>query len=217
VFAVLAGEAKAAEIITYLDTPQLNFKPDHGINDYLSRNTRSAVAKARNRVLKHGHQLDVNWLSDASAIADSMDEIVELRQARDEQMRRAAPDANRELQVFRSTVEGHAAGGRTRLLTVRIDSELAAFALCFLTAGTLWVYANSVSPEFTVYSAGTIANSEVVRYAFTDPTVTALSWGAGIQRYKLSGNIDVSTSRSLTAWSSRPVELLIRAGRRIRR
>jgi hypothetical protein len=74
--------------------------------------------------------------------------------------------------------------------------------LGFLTDGELWVYSNSLSPAFTRYSAGTIGNAEVVRYAHAELSVTVLSRGAGIQRYKLSGPVRLVETETFTAWSS---------------
>ena len=88
------------------------------------------------------------------------------------------------------------------MLELRIGGELAAYAVCNLADGELWVYSNSVSPAYTHYSAGTIANAEVVRYAHADPQIAVLNWGAGIQRYKLSGPVRIVETETLTAWSS---------------
>ena len=76
-----------------------------------------------------------------------------------------------EVATFRATMAGHARAGRARLVEVRIDGALAAYAMCFHAGDSLWVYSNAVSPEFTRYSAGTIANAEVVRLAHADPGV----------------------------------------------
>jgi hypothetical protein len=81
--------------------------------------------------------------------------------------------------------------------------------VCFLgDDGALWVYANLVSPEHTRYSAGTIVNADVVRYAWEHSDVRFVDWGAGVQRYKLSGPTELRASHNLYAWSSRPLRAM---------
>jgi CelD/BcsL family acetyltransferase involved in cellulose biosynthesis len=112
---------------------------------------------------------------------------------------------------FEAVVGTHAAAGRVRLLTLRLNRTLAAFALCLLDRDLLWVYANMVSPDWLRYSAGTISNAEVVRWAHATPGIAGVNWGAGLQRYKLSGPVVLSRSQHLHAWSSRGLRMAVAA------
>jgi len=94
------------------------------------------------------------------------------------------------------------------LLALHLNCELAAFALCVLDNHTYWVLANYASPDWLRYSPGTIANAEVVRHAFESHCIRGVNWGAGIQRYKLSGKTGMAHHRTFYAWSSATLRLI---------
>jgi len=188
--------------------PYVPFEPDTTIRTYLSRNTRSAVAKARNRVLRERSSLEVRWTDEADTIQRCLPEILDVYRARNIQLHGESDiDDPREAATIIAMIRDHALRRRAWLLTVRIDMELAAFAICFVSGGTMWVYRNLASPAWLRYSPGTIANTEVVRRAYADPTIHTVDWGAGVQRYKVSGHGTLRRSQHLYAWSSRPVRL----------
>jgi Acetyltransferase (GNAT) domain len=184
--------------------PQVQFESGTPIHNYISSNTRSAVAKARNRIRRERTSHEIAWTHDANAIERYLPEIIQVHRARNIQLRGAAGiDEPRTAAKFIGMIRAHAARRQAWLLTVRIDSELAAFAVCLVAGGTMWVYTNLASPTWLRYSPGTIANAEVIRRAFADPTIHTVDWGAGVQRYKLSGQVTLRRSEHLRAWSSR--------------
>src|SRR5436309_10940464 len=75
---------------------------------------------------------------------------------------------------------------------------------------------NRVSPAWLRYSPGTIANGEVVRHAFEDPSCHGVNWGGGLQRYKLSGEVTLVPCQTLYAWSSAAARLLLQLHRLVR-
>jgi CelD/BcsL family acetyltransferase involved in cellulose biosynthesis len=85
---------------------------------------------------------------------------------------------------------------------VRIDESLAGYALCLQDGETLRVWDNRVAPRWRRYSAGLIANAELVLRAATDATIAEVDWGCGEQRYKLSLSNQVIDAQVLKAWSS---------------
>ncbi|HSV67666.1 MAG TPA: GNAT family N-acetyltransferase [Mycobacteriales bacterium] len=188
--------------------PRLCFAAGTQLARYLSKNTRSAAAKARNRIARDGRAVTMSWTSDPDDIQACLPEIIDVHRRRNLQRRgRTAFAGPAETAEFTDLVRAQAEDGDLRLLTVRLDGELASFALCQVGDGVLWVYANLVSPDWLRYSAGTIANCEVVRMAHADPSIRCLDWGSGPQRYKLSGPVTMRCSEWLHAWSSRPVRL----------
>jgi CelD/BcsL family acetyltransferase involved in cellulose biosynthesis len=198
-------------------TPQLRFAAGLPLTAYLSRNTRAAVAKARNRIVRDGLRADIGWATTLDQIAAALPEITDVHRRRSVQVRGKStfeqdPAAAR---LFEAVVRLHASAGRVRLLSVRVDGSLAAFALCLLDGDMLWVYANLASPDWLRYSAGTIANAEVVRWAYAAPETAGVDWGTGIQRYKLSGAVTVRRSQHLYAWSSRLLRLGAATHRRL--
>jgi CelD/BcsL family acetyltransferase involved in cellulose biosynthesis len=201
-----------------VEAPQLRFTPGVGLNTYLSRNTRSAVARACGRITRAGLRTDVAWVTDPVAVEAVLPEIVEVHQLRNRQLRgTSALDEPAAAGLFRDIIRTHARDRRLRVLTVRIGPSLASFAVCLVDGGRLWVYANLVSPYWLDYSAGTIANAEVVRAAYLDPAIGGVDWGAGVQRYKLSGSAILRRSQHLLAWSSPALKVGLAVTRSARR
>jgi hypothetical protein len=208
--AALARRLPCAVVTEGSVAPQLIVDHQSALNTHVTRNTRSAVAKARNRIAADGLKSELTWTSDPIEIADALPEIVELHRDRNRQVRgRAGFDDPAEVALFVDMAQAHADAGRAHVARLRIDSQLASFAVCFLgERGALWVYANLVSPKFTHYSAGTIVNADVVRYAWENPDMHSVDWGAGVQRYKLSGPVVLRRSHHLFAWSSRSIRTM---------
>ncbi|MEN3360964.1 MAG: hypothetical protein V7637_4946 [Mycobacteriales bacterium] len=200
------------------DAPQLRFAPGQPLTAYLSRNTRAAVAKARNRIIRDGLTANTAWTAAPGQVAAVLPELMSVHRQRSIQVHgRSAFDDPVAAMFFDAVVRRHASAGKVRLLTLRLDQALAAFALCLLDRDTLWVYANMVSPDWLRYSAGTIANAEVVRWAYAAPETAGVDWGTGLQRYKLSGAVTLRPSQHLYAWSSRGVQLGVAARRQLSR
>ena len=109
-------------------------------------------------------------------------------------------DDPEEADFYQEVLVRHA--DKWRVLAVRIDDGLAGYAICLRDDRTLRVWDNRVSPDWGRYSAGLIANAEVVVSAGADPAVTEVDWGCGVQRYKTSMSSDLMTGDDLMAWSS---------------
>jgi len=61
-----------------LDAPRLHFDQGDTINHYLSRNTRSAAAKARNRIKNDSLDLEISWVLEPTEIANLVPAIVDV-------------------------------------------------------------------------------------------------------------------------------------------
>jgi hypothetical protein len=204
----IAAWLKPSVLSTCTHSPQLWFDRQSGLNRYLSQNTRSAVAKAKNRIKGDGLSIDMQWLSEYGPIEKFMDEIVAVHRERNRQKRgHALLDDPSEAALFRTTVLLHARDERIRLLTLRLADSLAAFAIGVLDRDMLWIYANLASPQWLRYSPGTIINAEVIRLAYSDPSIKGVNWGPGLQRYKMSGDVRLVPSLELMGWSSWPIRL----------
>ncbi len=189
--------------------PHLLFAADAPLSTYLSRNTRSAVAKARNRILREGIQMVQEWTSDPERILKLLPQVLDIYRRRDHQLRgRSMVDDPASESYFEAFVAEHTRQGLMNLLTIHLEGQLAAFALCLLDNGKYWVLVNRTSPAWLRYSTGTIANAEVVRHAFEDPRSCGVNWGGGPERYKLSGEVTLVHYQTLYAWSSATVRLL---------
>jgi hypothetical protein len=194
---VLASELPVSTLYAGCRRPTLRFNDQDPSSpkQLLGRNTYSALAKARNRIGKEGHRLEVGW----EPIREALPEVVTVQRDRDLEQRGATLNA-RDFRFYRQVIDRHA--GYWRLLTVRIDGSLAAFALCLKDGDALRVCYNRVAPGWRRYSAGLIANAELVLRAAADASIGEVDWGCGEQRYKLSLSNDVINAQVLRAWSS---------------
>lgn len=167
----------------------------------LTANTRAALAKARNRIDREGHRLAVEWVQEWGQIRSLLPEIMSIHRARDLELRGTTLlDDPQEADFYQQVLVRHAE--LWRVLVVRIDEALAGYAICLADGGTFRVWDNRVSPDWRRYSAGLIANAEVVVSAGSDPAIDEVDWGCGIQRYKASMSNHVVEAQSLRAWSS---------------
>jgi hypothetical protein len=181
--------------------PQAVFAPGEPVQKYLSRNMRSAAHRAENRAMRRGEPFDSSWTSDPALIAEQLPELLRVHRDRNRRARgRAILDDPAASAYFSERAVAMAEQGVARLLSVRTAGRLAAFALCFQDGDVLRVHANLVAPEAMSVSAGTYANAQVVIHAHADPMIGVLSWGLGIQRYKLSCSTRVLEYRSLVAF-----------------
>ncbi|MEO9240625.1 MAG: GNAT family N-acetyltransferase [Jatrophihabitantaceae bacterium] len=202
----IATTLDVTERVNQPATPQLHFAANEPLTSYLSANTRSALAKARNRIAKAGLASELSWTTELAEIDRVTPELVEILHARNVELNQnpaVLADPTRRAQ-YGEMVHAYASEGVVRLLIHRLGGEIAAYALCFESGGALYVYSNRMNPKWARYSAGAIANAEVVRAAHSDPAVQRVDWGGGIQRYKISGPVMLYPYEELRAWSGRP-------------
>jgi CelD/BcsL family acetyltransferase involved in cellulose biosynthesis len=186
-------------------SPRLEFVQGEPLNSYLSRNTRSAAAKARNRIKRANLVCEMGWTRDLAAIDSAIPEIADLYQKRNVQRNQSVgllEDA-RYRSFFTDMMHTYAADGLVRLLTLRLEGQLASYALCLEGGGLLFVYSNRTSADWLEFSPGRIANAEVVRTAYEDPQIRAVDWGSGIERYKISSDAALHPYEVVNAWSSK--------------
>jgi hypothetical protein len=194
-----------------LPVPHLLFAPTTPLNKYLSANTRSSVAKARNRIEREGIRMVQEWIRDPEQIIELLPNIFDIYRLRDYQLRgESLIDDAKARKFFTAFVTEHARQGLIDILTIHLNGELAAFAVCLLDNGEHWVLVNRVSPLWLRYSPGVIANAEIIRHAFEDNRSHGVNWGGMPQRYKLSGEVTLIPHQTLYAWSSTAVRLLIK-------
>ena len=200
------------------EDPQLVFDADTRMQGSLSRNTRSVVGRACKRIEAAGLHLVMDWMRDTAEIEACLDPIVDIHQRRNRQLRGVAGlDEPHKRALFEDTVRAQAAAGRARLLTLRLDGQLAAYALCFEASGRLYVYSNMASPDWLQFSPGTdrqrrTRDGREPRRRASGPS----TWGPGLQRYKLSGaRLHVEPLCHLRAWSSTAWRLAWSLGNRL--
>jgi CelD/BcsL family acetyltransferase involved in cellulose biosynthesis len=196
---------------------RLTLPPGAPLRAVTTHNTRSAVAKARNRILRDGRHLDFAWLSAAPDVQAVLADVLRIHRGRNLQVRGVSQlDDEATYAEFTGRVRAHANQGKVRLLVTRIDGEIGAFALCLLDQRTLHVYANLAAPQWLRYSVGAITNHAVVGWALANGEIDVLDWGLGVQRYKRSGPIALEPHISVEIYSSSGAETAVLAARATR-
>jgi CelD/BcsL family acetyltransferase involved in cellulose biosynthesis len=209
--ASLGAQLSTSKAFAGVPRPVLRFADDRPARRWLSRNTANALAKAQNRIRRDAHRLEVGWVQSWDEIERWLPDLVAVHRARDIELRGATLlDDIREASFYHRVITRHT--GHWRLLAVRIDEALAGYALCLQDGRTLRVWDNRVAPGWRHYSAGLIANAELVLHAAADASIGEVDWGCGEQRYKLSLSNEVIDAQVLRGWSS-PVLRAALAGR----
>ena len=170
---------------------------------YLSKNTRKALAKIRNRLKAAGLQAELAWTQDPEDIEALQPELAAVHRARDEALgRRSDQDDPRAAAFHREVLRRHAARGEVDLLTVRLRGQLAAYVCGFRDGAALRSWDNRLAPAWAEFSAGRIANSEAVRHVVDSGHYDELDWMRGEEPYKLQSATDVVPTMHVSAWSS---------------
>jgi hypothetical protein len=210
----LASRLPAVEVRAAEERPVVLVKGPLEGRRVTSRNLRQAEAKARNRISRAGLAFDVRWLTDFGEIAPRIPEIRSVHRARDLQLRGHSLLDDREEGPFWAALL-HRHRELLELLEVRLDGELGAYVLWIRNGGARLVLDNRVSPRWTTYSAGLIANNVALRAAAADPAIDVLDWGTGVQRYKLQSANKVVPHEQLQGWSSPATRRALMARRRV--
>ena len=180
---------------------------DRDENRYLSKNTRKALAKIRNRLAGDGIVPDIRWDNDSSTVRALLPELSQVHQARDMELGRRSDHADPSAAAFFAEVIGrHADRGEVELLTVRMRGQLAAYVCAFRDGTALRSWDNRLAPAWADYSAGRIANTEALLRVVRSTDLDELDWMQGEEPYKLQSATHVVPTRVLTAWSSPAVQ-----------
>ncbi len=182
-----------------------------------SRNSRSAEARARKRLLAAG-ELEQRWLTDPQEVLAALPDVERVHRERDLDARGASQHDRPEVRRFyRQVVREQAEAGRVDLLVLRVDGDLAAYVLGFRDGPVLRVWDNRVSPRWREASAGRLANGLALQHVAEDAELDELDWMRGEESYKLSSATRVDPCEHLLAWSSAAAELPWRAKQVARR
>ena len=174
--------------------------------DYLSKNTRKALAKIRNRIKDRGIDVQMHWTTDADEIVALLPELARVHRERDLSLgRRPDHDDLSSAAFYRDVITRHARAGEMEALALRLDGDLAAYVCGFRDGRTLRSWDNRLAPRWADLSAGRIANTEALRHVAQSADYDALDWMRGEEPYKLQSATVVIPTVSLHAWSSRLV------------
>lgn len=169
----------------------------------LSRNTRKALAKIRNRLKGRGLEPRYEWITDPEHIGRTLPEMMRVRRERDQALgRRPDHDDPVAAAFYREVIMRHAAADEVALLTLRLDGDLAAYLCAFRDGRTLRSWDNRLSPRWADLSAGRLVNTTALEFVAASPDYDALDWMRGLEPYKLQSATQVVPTEHFYAWSS---------------
>ena len=170
---------------------------------YLSKNSKKALAKIRNRLRDRDLEPLLRWVTDADEVIALIPELMRVHRERDLALgRRPDHDDPASAAFYREVISRHARSGEIDLLTLRLDGDLAAYVCAFRDGRTLRSWDNRLAPRWADLSAGRLANTEALRHVVASEHYDALDWMRGEESYKLQTATRVVPTADLQAWSS---------------
>jgi CelD/BcsL family acetyltransferase involved in cellulose biosynthesis len=182
----LAESLAHGHLLPELRVPRVRLDGDRSASDHLSRNTRKALRRARNRIDSAGMTMQIAFEQDPRAIAELLDEVELVHRKRDHDQRRSSDlDSPAGQRFWRETILDHAERGEAELATLRLDGRLAAYVVALLDGSTYRVFDGRCDSHFAPFSPGRLVEAATLERALTDERFDELDWMSGVGPEKL--------------------------------
>ena len=203
----LSEELDNCQLLPELRVPRVVFATAHNADEILSKSKRKQIRKARNRIEGDGLEMEISF-DRGRAISDGLiDEVEAVHVSRDRDARRDSDlDRPAEREFWRRVVEGGNEDWEIEIATLRLDGELAAYAVAILDGETYRIYDGRMNTKWEHYSPGRLVESAALSRALSDPRFSVLDWMSGIAAEKLlTANFAESRMRVVATSGSRGV------------
>lgn len=182
-------------------SPAMRVSEGASLREYVSKRHPGGIRRIRNRMTREGLAPAVEHLTAYDDVASLLPEMERIFRARDASLgRRSELDGASEGSFFRRVIEVHAARGEVSLTTLKLDSRLAAYTLCFLDGESSRMWNCRFDPAWSRYSAGKLAMDEAVEHAIASG-LREFDFMRGEEPYKESYSNTQITAMDLHAWS----------------
>jgi CelD/BcsL family acetyltransferase involved in cellulose biosynthesis len=186
--------------------PVVRFGPDRSERSIFRRSLRQDERKRWNRLRREGRVAELTAVQDPASISALLPEIERVWRARDASLvRQPTLDDPRAAGFWRTAVEELARLGEVEVTTLRIDGELAAYAVCFLDGHAYRMWNCRFAPRWGWFGPGSLVSLATIRNALADGRFTEYDHMRGVEPFKLRTATSVEPAEHLVAWSSRPV------------
>lgn len=210
VAALVADGLKAASIVPGVNSPTTRFRDDRRLRAHVSKNHHQQVRRMMNKMSRDGLEPTFRAHRDPDLIAGLLPEIERVCRARDHQLgRRSKLDDPSAGPFFRRIIIEAAARGEVELITLDLDTRLAAYVLSFLDDGAYRMWNCRFDPDFERYGVGRVANDHALGRALADHGAREFDWMKGEEGYKASLATDVVPAVDLLSWSSPAVRTVM--------
>ncbi len=174
------------QLLPELRVPRVVFSTAHSIEEVLSKSKRKQLRKARNRIEQDGLEMVIAFDRGRAISSELLDEVEAVHVSRDRDARRNSDlDRPAEREFWRRVVEGGNEDWEIEIATLRLDGELAAYAVAILDGDTYRIYDGRMSTEWQHYSPGRLVEAAALQRALSDQRFTVLDWMSGIAAEKL--------------------------------
>lgn len=178
---------------------------------HVSKSHRKGSKWLRNRLAREGVAVDIEHLRRVDHVRRVLPEVEEVHRRRDRELGRSSPmDDPRGLAFFRELVLRHAELDELCLTVLRLDGELAAYALCFVDGASRRMWNCRFDPAYARHSPGRLAIDAAVAEALSDG-VDEFDFMRGEEGYKRSYADSETRTVDLRAASGRGLWALDRA------
>lgn len=182
----LVGAVEQGQLLPELRVPRVLFATAHTVEEVLSKSKRKQLRRARSRITNEGLEMIIAFDRGRAISSELLDEVESVHISRDRDSRRNSDlDRPAEREFWRRVVEGGTDDWEVEIATLRLDGELAAYAVAILDGDTYRIYDGRMSTEHRDYSPGRIIEAAALGRAISDPRFTVLDWMSGVAAEKL--------------------------------
>jgi CelD/BcsL family acetyltransferase involved in cellulose biosynthesis len=164
----------------------------------------------------HRDGLDPRYehMSEPTEIARILPEMEVLRRRRDASLGRA-PLGKRWWSFWRSVIVEHAGRHEVEIAALRLNDQLAAYAVCFVDGPVCRSWDTRFDPAWAKYSPGMRVNEAAVEWALRQDSIHEYDWMRGQEPYKLRLSNNATSLAAVFAWSSTTARVLTESQKQI--
>jgi diguanylate cyclase len=186
VVAALRERFVHAAVLPELRVPGVVLSGVADVNDFLSRNTRKSLRRARNHITTDGPTMAVDVVYDPDAVLTIIEEVERIHRQRDHDLRRRSDlDDVAGREFWRRSILEHIRRGEAEIVTLRLDGELAAYVVALLDGRFYRVLDGRFDTKYRRYSPGRLVEMAALERALRDERFVELDWMSGFAAEKL--------------------------------
>ena len=184
-------------------SPRLLMDPARNrLRDYVSKHYVKNRRRGAERLAELGTPVEVGLTLDAAEITSQLPAIARICRERDREMNRVSiVDAPAGGRFFADVVADHAAREEILLLTCRVGTELAGYALCLFDRDVVRVWNCRFDPRWGSFGIGQICRASLIEHAIAKG-LHSVDWLLGDEPYKAGLSNDRVPAADLFASSN---------------
>ncbi|MGI9600683.1 MAG: GNAT family N-acetyltransferase [Acidimicrobiales bacterium] len=200
----LADELEHVQLLHELRIPRVVFSSAHSVDDVLSKSMRKQLRRANRKIENAGLELAIAFDRGSAISSTLIDEVEAVHISRDRDARRNSDlDRPAEREFWRQVVENNE-DWEVEIASLRLDGELAAYAVALLDGDTYRIYDGRMNSQFQDYSPGRLVEAAALSRAISDDQFAVLDWMSGVAAEKLlTANIAEGRARLVATSGSR--------------